>query len=65
VPSQIINAYLFHTMKRDGKHKTQNSGVTTISWTSKDEIKTHDPITYYGAIEDIFELDLLAQRDAI
>jgi len=52
-------------MKRDGKHKTQNSGVTTISWTSKDEIKTHDPITYYGAIEDIFELDLLAQRDAI
>jgi len=27
----LINGYKFHTMKRDVKHKTQNSGVTLVS----------------------------------
>jgi len=30
----LINGYRFHTMKRDAKHKTQNSGVTLVSLTS-------------------------------
>ena len=30
----LINGYKFHTMKRDAKHKTQNSSVTLVSWTS-------------------------------
>jgi len=58
----LINGYKFHTMKRDAKHKTRNSGVTLVSWTSsfassKDENPKTETITYYGAIKDIFEFD--------
>ena len=58
----LINGYRFHTMKRDAKHKTQNSGVTLVSLTSsfastKDDNPKLESITYYGAIKDIFELD--------
>ena len=60
--SYLINGYKFHTMKRDAKHKTQNFGVTLVSWTSsfassKDENPKTEPITHYGSIKDIFELD--------
>jgi len=49
-------------MKWDAKHKTQNSGVTLVSLTSsfpssKDVNPKIEPVTYYGAIKDIFELD--------
>jgi len=58
----LINGYSFHTTKRDATHKTQNSGVTLVSLTpsyasSKDENPRIEPVTYYGAIKDIIELD--------
>lgn len=58
----LVNGYRFHTMKRDAKHKTQNSGVTLVSLTSsfassKDDNPKIVPMTYYGVINDIFELD--------
>ncbi|KAJ1390448.1 Transposase-associated domain [Sesbania bispinosa] len=58
----LINGYRFHTMKRDARRKTQNSGVTLVSLTpsfasSKDENPKIEPIPYYGAIIDIIELD--------
>ena len=58
----LINGYRFHTLKRDGRHKTQNSGVTLDSMTtsfasSKDENPRIEAVTYYGAIKDIIELD--------
>ena len=60
--SYLINGYKLHTMKQDVKHKTQNSSITLVSWTSsftssKDENPKNKPITYYGAIKDRFELD--------
>ncbi|XP_020204521.2 uncharacterized protein LOC109789889 [Cajanus cajan] len=58
----LINGYRFHTMKRDARRKTQNSGVTLVSLTpsfasSKDENPKIESIPYYGAITDIIELD--------
>jgi len=49
-------------MNQNAKHKTQNSGVTLVSRTSsftsaKDDNPKDEPITYYGAIKDIFESD--------
>ena len=58
----LINGYRFHTAKRDARRKTQNSSVTLVSMTpsfssSKDENPIIEPITYYGVITDITELD--------
>lgn len=58
----LVNGYRFHTTKRDARRKTQNSGVTLVSLTasfasSRDENPKTEPITYYGAINDIIELD--------
>ncbi|KAF7827100.1 hypothetical protein G2W53_018264 [Senna tora] len=52
----------FHTRMRDGRCKTQNSGVTVEAITrsfasSKDERPRKDSLTYYGAITDIIELN--------
>lgn len=57
-----MNGYRFHIRKRDARRKTQNSGVTLVSLTpsfasSKDENPKLEPVTYYGAINDIIELD--------
>ncbi|GAU46340.1 hypothetical protein TSUD_401990 [Trifolium subterraneum] len=62
----VINGYRFHTMKRDARRKTQNSGVTLVSLTesfasSKDENPKTSLVTYYGAINDIIELDYYGQ----
>ncbi|XP_050915202.1 uncharacterized protein LOC127130179 [Lathyrus oleraceus] len=62
----LINGYRFHTMKRDARRKTQNSGVTLVSLTpsfasSKDENPKIEAVTYYGAIGDIIELDYYSQ----
>ena len=58
----LINGYRFHTRRRDVRRKTQNSGVTLMALTtsfasSKDDhpITTH--VSYYGRINDMFELD--------
>ncbi|KAK2363891.1 hypothetical protein QL285_088825 [Trifolium repens] len=58
----VINGYRFHTIKRDARRKTQNSGVTLVSLTesfasSKDENPKTGLITFYGAINDIIEFD--------
>ncbi|KAF7832867.1 hypothetical protein G2W53_015200 [Senna tora] len=58
----VINGYMFHTRMRDGRCKTQNSGVNVEAITrsfasSKDERPRKDSLTYYGAIIDIIELN--------
>ncbi|KAF7821588.1 uncharacterized protein G2W53_027043 [Senna tora] len=58
----VINGYRFHTRMRDGRCKTQNSGVTVEAITrsfasSKDERPRKDNLTYYGEITDIIELN--------
>ena len=58
----VINGYRFHTKYRDSKCTTQNSGVfltalTTSFASSKDENPLVGDVNYYGAIEDILEVD--------
>ena len=58
----MVNGYKFHTRQHDATHITQNSGVTLVSETasfasSKDENPKTKPITYFGSINDIIELD--------
>ena len=53
-------------MKRESRRKTQNSGVTLVSLTpsfasSKDENPKTEAVTFYGAINDIIELDYYDQ----
>lgn len=56
-----VNGYRFHTMKRDIKCVTQNSGVTLIAVThsfasSKDKNPIVGDVNYYGSIQDIIEI---------
>ncbi|KAK1361459.1 hypothetical protein POM88_045933 [Heracleum sosnowskyi] len=58
----VVNGFRFHTKKRDAKCTTQNSGViltalTTSFASSKDKNPTVGDVTYYGAIEEIIEVD--------
>ncbi|XP_057452582.1 uncharacterized protein LOC130744411 [Lotus japonicus] len=58
----VINGYRLNSKKREETHKTQNSGVTVVSLTesfasTKDQNPTTKPITYYGSITEIIELD--------
>lgn len=58
----VINGYRFHTKKRDAKCITQNSGVfltalTTSFASSKDKNPLVGNVNYYGAIEEILEVD--------
>jgi hypothetical protein len=58
----VINGYRFHTKYRDAKCKTQNSGVfltalTTSFASSKDQNPLVGNVSYYGAIEEILEID--------
>jgi hypothetical protein len=43
----IINGFRFHTINREKKRKTQNSGVVN---------KSNEGIDYYGRLSDIIEL---------
>lgn len=57
-----INGYKFYTRERDGKCKTQNSGVTLTATTpsfasSRDQNPIVGNVEYYGAIDDIIEID--------
>lgn len=58
----VVNGFRFHTKQRDAKCTTQNSGVILIALTtsfasSKDQNPTVGEVTYYGAIEEIIEVD--------
>lgn len=58
----VINGYRFHTKYRDAWSKTQNSGVfltalTTSFASSKDQTPKVGDVDYYGAIEEILEID--------
>ncbi|KAH0709458.1 hypothetical protein KY284_010885 [Solanum tuberosum] len=58
----FINGYRFHTLKRDYSRKSQNSGVTLLATTdSSSSARDQNPIDreviYYGAIQDIIEVD--------
>ncbi|XP_074379270.1 uncharacterized protein LOC141720620 [Apium graveolens] len=58
----VLNGYRFHTKYRDAKCTTQNSGVfitalTTSFASSKDQNPLIGDVNYYGAIEEIFEVD--------
>ncbi|XP_074374509.1 uncharacterized protein LOC141714912 [Apium graveolens] len=58
----VLNGYRFHTKYRDAKCTIQNSGVfltalTTSFASSKDQNPLAGDVNYYGAIEEIFEVD--------
>ncbi|XP_070003906.1 uncharacterized protein [Nicotiana sylvestris] len=58
----FINGYRFHTKERDFRCKTQNSGVTLSAITdsfasSRDQNSIDGEVIYYGAIQDIIEID--------
>jgi len=48
-----INGYIFYTAKKDNKSVSQNSGVRTQA----QDGNSGQTITYYGIIDDIWELD--------
>lgn len=57
-----INGYCFYTKRQDDKSTMQNSGVTLQASTSfyasvKDSRPLHASLSYYGVVEDIWELD--------
>ena len=47
-----INAYTFYTRKQDAKSANQNSGVQIKAYDCENHVQT-----YYGFIEEIWELD--------
>ncbi|XLU34499.1 hypothetical protein S245_070565, partial [Arachis hypogaea] len=54
----IINGYRFHTVEREARRKTQNSGVTLTALTSsfasaKDKSPIQDTVAYYGRLFEI------------
>ncbi|KAL8134557.1 hypothetical protein AgCh_009539 [Apium graveolens] len=58
----VTNGYRFNSKNKDAKCKTQNNGVflttlTTSFASSKDENPTVGNVNYYGAIEEIVEVD--------
>ena len=48
-----INAFTFYTRQQDGKSTNQNSGVRFDAYDDNGKVQT----TYYGFIEEIWELD--------
>ncbi|XP_025607933.1 uncharacterized protein [Arachis hypogaea] len=58
----VINGYRFHTVEREARRKTQNSGFTLTALTSnfasaKDQSPIQDNVAYYGRLFEIVELD--------
>ncbi|CAL1358147.1 unnamed protein product [Linum trigynum] len=58
----LINGYRFHTLSREKNLQTQSSGVTLTAMTSsyassKDKNPVLADVTYYGAIDEIIQLD--------
>nr|GEW08703.1 hypothetical protein [Tanacetum cinerariifolium] len=52
-----INGYTFYTKKQDDKSTVQNSGVTLIATTTDSSRMEIAKDSYYGVIEEIWELD--------
>ncbi|GJU85087.1 uncharacterized protein Tco_1292633 [Tanacetum coccineum] len=61
-----INGYTFYTKQQDDKSTLQNSGVTLIAATSEFSMGDHEARStiakksYYGVIQEIWELDYLS-----
>jgi hypothetical protein len=53
VPRYDINGFTFYTIQQDGKKRNQNSGVHFDAHDENSNVET----TYYGFIEEIWELD--------
>ncbi|XP_019257777.1 PREDICTED: uncharacterized protein LOC109235994 [Nicotiana attenuata] len=58
----FMNGYRFHTIERDSRCKSQNSGVTLSATTdsfasSRDQNPIDGEVIYYGAIQDIIKID--------
>lgn len=58
----VINGFRFHTKRGDARCTTQNNGVfltalTTSFASSKDENPIVSEVNYYGAIDEIIEVD--------
>ena len=62
-----INGYTFYTQDQDTRSTMQNSGVTLVadSWhrsSAKDVHPVYAPMSYFGVIEHIWELDYSMMR---
>ena len=58
----IINGYYYHTKRRDDIRRVQNSGVSITATTmqissSKDKNHVLSDMTFYGVIQEIWEID--------
>jgi hypothetical protein len=62
-----INGYMLYTMTRDKKSVYQNSGVrvTAVVDDSRDDDDDTEMDTYYGQIEEIWELDYVRLKVAL
>ena len=65
--SYVIDGRRFNTKARDGVRVNQNSGISITAETmqvssAKDKSPYRGPLTYYGVIEEIWELDYCAFR---
>jgi len=57
-----VNEYHFHTTSRDESRTTQCSGVSLVAHamqiaSAKDSNPVYGPVTYYGRIQEIWDLD--------
>ncbi|GKB58305.1 uncharacterized protein Tco_0914491 [Tanacetum coccineum] len=52
-----INGYTFYTKQQDEKSTVQNSGVTLVATITDSSRMTSSKKSYYGVIEEIWELD--------
>lgn len=65
-----INGYSFHTREHDLRSTTQNSGVTVEGESlhvssAKDKNQVYANMSYYGVIEDIWELNYTSFKIAV
>ena len=65
--SYLINGTLFNTRERDNNKNTQNSGVSLVAKSvqvssSKDRNPVECDMTFYGVINEIWELDYITTR---
>ncbi|XP_062086136.1 uncharacterized protein LOC133792244 [Humulus lupulus] len=66
-PSYIVNGTQFNTLERDNVRTTQNSGVCIVAKimqisSSKDQNLVECDMTFYGVIQEFWELDYITNR---